>query len=245
MTRIKDFSITAMIPAKLGSTRLPMKNMALLSGKPLIFYPIKASKEAGVFSKIIINSEDALFKKVAKRYGIDFYLRPKKLVKPTTKTDTVVYDFLLKNPCDIVAWVSPIAPFQTSGELKAMVDFFIKENLDSLMTVKNEQVHCAYKNKPVNFNKGEIFAQTQDIKPVQAFVYTTMIWRSDIFIKEFKRKGHALMCGKLGYFPVSKISSVIIKKNEDMAIAEGLMKTLSKSRDCKIKYDRLVKGVKK
>lgn len=230
-----------MIPAKLGSTRLPMKNLALLGGKPLLFYPIEASKQARVFSKVTVNSEDVLFGKIAERYKVDFYLRPEKLIRPTTKTDSVVYDFLLKNVCDIVAWVSPIAPFQTPAELKAMADFFIKEGLDSLMTVKNEQVHCSYANKPINFRKNEIFAQTQDLKPVQAFVYTTMMWRRDVFIKEFKRKGYALMCGKSGYFPVSKTSSIIIKKDEDLAIAEGVMKTLKTKGGYKVKYDRIVK----
>ena len=57
--------IVAMIPAKLGSTRLAMKNLALINGKPAIYYAIKAARESGIFSKIIINAEDAVFSKIA------------------------------------------------------------------------------------------------------------------------------------------------------------------------------------
>ena len=48
--------IYAMIPARFGSTRLKMKNLALIAGKPMISYAITAAKEAGVFNKIFINS---------------------------------------------------------------------------------------------------------------------------------------------------------------------------------------------
>ena len=36
--------IIAMIPARVGSERLKMKNLALINGKPLIYYSIKPQK---------------------------------------------------------------------------------------------------------------------------------------------------------------------------------------------------------
>ena len=50
--------IYAMIPARIGSTRLKMKNLALINGKPLIYYAIQAAKDSGVFDKIVLNSEN-------------------------------------------------------------------------------------------------------------------------------------------------------------------------------------------
>lgn len=241
--RTKD-RIVAMIPAKLGSTRLAMKNLALVGGKPLIYYPIKAARDAGVFSQVIINSEDSIFSAIARRYGVDFYKRPDSLVSPTTKTDTVVYDFLKKHPCDIVAWVSPIAPFQTGGEVADIVRFFVRERLDSLMTVKEEMVHCVHGGRPVNFSLGEIFAQTQDLVPAQLFVYTVMMWRARPFMKAFEKRGHAVLCGKVGYYPVSKFSSIIVKKPEDLMLAESVMRALSRATEYTPRYDRLVDKVR-
>lgn len=232
--------IIAMVPAKMGSTRLKMKNLALLNGKPLIYYAIEAARKSRAFGRIVVNAEDEIFRKIAKRYGVDFYLRPAHLVKPTTKTDFVVYDFLSKNPCDIVAWVSPIAPFQSSEEVKRLMNYFIKERFDSLMTVKDEQVHCIYNGRPVNFNSDEVFTQTQDLLPVRAFVYTTMVWRSRIFMRMFKKRGYALMCGKVGVFSVSRLSSIIIKKREDLELAQHIMRFKKNRRACNMRYDRLV-----
>lgn len=233
-------NIIAMVPARIGSTRLKMKNLALIKGKPLVYYAIKAVKDSGAFNRIVVNAEDSIFFKIAGRYDVDFYKRPRSLVKPSTKTDTVVYDFLKNHPCDIVAWVSPIAPLQTGQEVREIVDYFVKEKLDSLMTVRNEQVHCVYKGRPVNFRKNEIFQQTQDIAPVQRFVYSVMMWRSSTFIRNFKKKGHALLSGKVGFYPVSRFSSVIIKKKVDLMFADYMAGAISRSKDYNVKYDRVV-----
>ena len=56
--------IYAMIPARIGSTRLKMKNLALINGKPLIYYAIKAAKDSGVFERIIVNSDSECFSKI-------------------------------------------------------------------------------------------------------------------------------------------------------------------------------------
>ena len=47
----------AMIPARMGSQRLQKKNLAPLKGVPLIVHAIRKCREAGVFDRIIVNSE--------------------------------------------------------------------------------------------------------------------------------------------------------------------------------------------
>ena len=68
--------IYAMIPARYGSTRLQMKNLALINGQPMISYAINAAKESNIFDKVVVNSEHVVFEKIADRYGVDFYQRP-------------------------------------------------------------------------------------------------------------------------------------------------------------------------
>lgn len=237
----KNIKIIAMIPARLGSVRLPMKNLALLGGKPLIFYAINAAKESDIFDDIFLNSENMLFKKIADRYDIEFYKRPNRLAISGAKSDFVVYDFIKKNPCDIVAWINPTSPLQTGDEIKKVVNYFLDNNLDSLITVKNEQVHCVYKNKPVNFRLKEVFAKTQELTPVNPFVYSVMMWRARIFQSEFEKKGRAFFCGKTGYYAASKISSFIIKKEEDLMMAELLLKIMKNRSGYRVAYDKVLK----
>lgn len=228
-----------MIPARMGSTRLAMKNLALIGGKPMIYYAIKAAKDSGVFGRVVINSEDAIFKRIASRYGADFYRRPSEWASSSAKSDFVVYDFVKNNPCDIVAWVNPTSPLQTGEEVRDVVRYFIGEKLDSLITVKDEQVHCVYKGKPVNFRTGEVFAQTQDLAPAQPFVYSVMMWRTRAFVRAFEKNGHAFFCGKVGYYPVSKLSGIIIKRQEDLMVADYMLRAIRKAPNYRVKYDNI------
>lgn len=238
-------SLIAMIPARIGSSRLRMKNLALLQGKPLIYYAIKAAQGSGVFKSVVVNSENTVFARIAKRYKAGFYQRPNHLATSNAKSDLVVYDFVKKNPCDIIAWINPTSPLQSGDEIKKVVDHFIDNRLDSLITVKNEPVHCVYKRKPVNFKIDGLFSRTQDLEPVQSFVYSVMMWRSDIFKRTFEKKGRAFFCGRVGFYPVSKLSSIIIKRKEDLMLAEFLLKLRDKNQIYEVKYDNVIKEVNK
>jgi len=219
----------AMIPARIGSTRLKMKNLVLLDDKPLIYYAIRAAKESGVFNRIIINSDEKVFKDIAQRYGVEFYQRPKILGGSEIKSDQVVVDFLEKHPCKYIVWVNPIAPIQTGMEIKKIVDYCKKNSLDTLHTVKKKQVHCNYKNSPINYSYKEIFARTQDLIPVQSFVYTVMMWKSATFYEHYRKNGHAIFCGKVGFFEVNKLSGIIIKDKDDLFYAESVLKQMKNS----------------
>lgn len=227
----------AMIPARFGSQRLKLKNLALIDSKPLIYYAIEAAKQAGCFNKIIINSDHKIFKKIADKYGVDFYLRKKSLGKSLVRSDHVVRDFIIQFPeADIVSWVNPIAPFQTADELKKINKHFKNKKLDSLITVKKIYTHCDINDKPINYKKSELFARTQDLMPVNSFVYTTMMWNSKKFIMEFKKKGNAFFCGKFGTYEVNNFSSIIIKNKFDLLMADSLMRKLKLNP--KVSYDK-------
>lgn len=231
-------NIVAMIPARMGSTRLKMKNLALIAGRPMISYGIRAAIESGMCSRVIVNSEHPRFGEVARRYGAEFYQRPAELGSSSAKSDAVVFDFMRHHPCEILVWVNPTSPLQPAEEIRAAVAHFVREGLDSLITVQDHQVHCLYDNRPLNFLPQEEFAQTQSLKPVQSFVYSLMMWRTTTFCAAMERQGYGVLCGKVGYFPVGRLSSVIIKTDEDLRLADAIARGhLQASRDGVIQYD--------
>ena len=219
-------SINAMIPARIGSTRFKMKNLAMLNGKPMIAYAIIAALSSKLFNRVIVNSDSDIFRPIAEEYGAEFYLRPSHLGGSTVKSDDVVKDFIENFPSDIVVWENPIAPLQTVDDVRKTINYFLSKNLDSLFTVKEEQIQCVYENKPINFTEQDKFALTQDLTPVFPFVPFIMMWKTDTFLKALKERGYAFFSGKVGYFPVSRLSSVIIKYEHDFRFAEMLMKSM-------------------
>jgi len=69
----------AIIPARGGSKRLPRKNIAPLDGRPLIFYPIAAALQSGLFHAVVVSTEDAEIAAVARRAGAAVIARPPEL----------------------------------------------------------------------------------------------------------------------------------------------------------------------
>lgn len=236
MAKMKS-RITAMIPARIGSTRLPMKNLALVNGEPMIAHAIKAAQESGVFDRIVVNGDSPVFGLIAERYGVEFYSRPANLGSSATKSDDVVNDFMQAHDAEIVCWVNPTSPLQTGAEIGAAVNRFLQDGLDTLITVSHAQVHANFAGKPLNYRTGELFAQTQDLVPVELFVYSVMMWRSAAFMTDYQSRGHAFFVGKVGFFPVSRESAIIVKRAEDLRLVEYVMKSREAGGDEAVVYD--------
>ena len=226
--------IFAMIPARIGSQRLKLKNLVLINNKPLIQYVIEAAKKSKIFDEIYLNSDDNIFNKIAKKNNIKFYKRPKKLGSSNTKSDDVVFDFINKFPCDVIVWVNPIAPLQTAKEISKVVKFFNHKKFNSLITTNEEKKHAIYNDRTLNFKKNKRFAKTQDLKPIELMVYSLMMWRSETFIKSYKKNKRAILHGKLGFYPVNKFSGIIIKNRLDLEIVTTIINSSNLKK--KIKY---------
>ena len=70
----------AIIPARSGSKRIPLKNIRDFYGKPLLAYSIEAAKQASVFDKIIVSTDSQEVADVALSYGAEVpFLRPAEL----------------------------------------------------------------------------------------------------------------------------------------------------------------------
>ena len=67
------------IPARSGSKRIKNKNIIKFNNKPLIYWSIRAAIKSKCFKKIIVNSDSDQILKIAKKYNVEIFKRPKKL----------------------------------------------------------------------------------------------------------------------------------------------------------------------
>lgn len=81
----------AVIPARGGSKRIPRKNIKAFCGKPMIAWSIEVAKASGLFSHIIVSTDDMEIADVAKHYGAEVpFVRPAELSNDFTGTTEVV-----------------------------------------------------------------------------------------------------------------------------------------------------------
>lgn len=57
------------VPARGGSKRIPRKNIKEFNGKPIIAYSIEAALNSGLFSEVVVSTDDSEIAEISKAYG--------------------------------------------------------------------------------------------------------------------------------------------------------------------------------
>ena len=65
-----------------------------------------------------------------------------------------------------------------------------------------------------------------------------MMWKTKPFIEAMNKNGYAFFVGKVGFYPVSKLSTLIIKNEQDLILADYILRSKEK-KNSKIEYDEL------
>ena len=67
----------ALIPARVGSKRVPGKNIRCFAGHPLVAYTIRAALDSGIFEKVIVSTDSEEVAALCRHYGAEVpFLRP-------------------------------------------------------------------------------------------------------------------------------------------------------------------------
>jgi pseudaminic acid cytidylyltransferase len=121
----------AIIPARGGSKRIPRKNIRDFAGRPMIGYAIGAAREAGVFDRIVVSTDDTEIAAIAKEQGAEVpFVRPPELSNDTSGTVPVILHAMQALHCPADAEVCCIYPGVPLLQAKVL-----REALDLLHTV--------------------------------------------------------------------------------------------------------------
>jgi CMP-N-acetylneuraminic acid synthetase len=211
----------AMIPARMGSKRLPKKNLREIDGVPIIALAARKCIQAGIFDEIWINSEHPDFGSIAKSEGVKFHQRPQELGSDSATSEQFVHEFLTKHKCDHLIQVHSIAPLLTAEQVKGFTSYFAESEYDVLLSIVPEQIECAMNNNPVNFNFNTKI-NSQELDPIQRITWSITGWKADTYLDAFNKNKCATYSGKVGFYPIDRLAGHIIKREEDLMIAQAL-----------------------
>ncbi len=133
--------LLACIPARGGSKRIPNKNVVDFHGRPLISYSIDAARKSGIFSDIIVSTDDEEIARVAKTCGATIpFIRDKSLADDFTGTFAVTRDAFLKmqalgHDYDGICCIYATAPLLLPQYLVGAQKIFEDEGVDSVLSV--------------------------------------------------------------------------------------------------------------
>jgi CMP-N,N'-diacetyllegionaminic acid synthase len=113
--------ITALIPARAGSKRVPKKNIRALCGIPLIAYTVVQAKESGIFDEVVVSTDLAEAGEVALEYGADRVIARPPEIATTTSPDIEWIRHAVERmgtKPDAYALLRPTSPFRTPDMIR-------------------------------------------------------------------------------------------------------------------------------
>jgi CMP-N,N'-diacetyllegionaminic acid synthase len=146
----KALSILGLIPARAGSKRVTGKNIRELAGTPLIAYTISAAINSGIFSKIIVSTEDEKIADIAKKFGAKVpFLRPLEYAQDDSADIDWIQHLLqtleqLETLPDCFAILRPTSPFRKPETIQRAWNQFLSDpSVDSLRAIEKCSQHPA------------------------------------------------------------------------------------------------------
>lgn len=166
------------IPARGGSKRIPRKNIKEFLGKPIIAYSIEAAIKSGLFSEVMVSTDDEEIADIALKHGANVpFMRSKKTSDDfATTLDVIreVVDSYSKIGFDFqaICCVYATAPFVTNEKLTQAFGIFIENEYDSVLPVLKYSfpVQRSFEmkgNSKINYQYPEfVNTRSQDLLPL-------------------------------------------------------------------------------
>lgn len=148
----KQLKILGLITARGGSKRVLGKNIKDFLGKPLLGWTADVGKEAGVFDRFVLTTDDEEISEVGRKFGVEVpFMRPAELAEDTTGSyDTIKHavEWLRDNEDYNPDWIillEPSAPGRFAFHVKEVAGLLNNNpQFDSLMGVTETPGHFSY-----------------------------------------------------------------------------------------------------
>lgn len=222
----------AVILARKGSKRFPLKNIALFNGQPLIANSVKNALNSGLFEQVIVSTDCNQIAKIAISNGATVpFLRPENLaLDASSSVDALVHAtrHMAQTKSDNVFLIQPTSPMLSSVHLKQAAEIFINNHFISLssmkkvrqypewMFVKGTQQNSALPLNPDTYNQPSDSFKDRFIENGAFYIVKT----------DYLLTSNSLYdCKAHGYFLMSESESIDIDFPEDLEFAVALSKT--------------------
>ncbi|MEK5757567.1 acylneuraminate cytidylyltransferase family protein [Acinetobacter variabilis] len=229
---LDKYNVTALIPARGGSKRLPRKNVKLLHGKPLIAWSIEVAKVSKYIDRVVVSTDDEEIKRISEQHGAEVpFLRPEHLANDHASSFDVIkhtIDYLkLDQSNELIVLLQPTSPLRLVSEIDRALEFFVHKNAKGVVSISETEHSPMWSNTlPENscmsdFIRPEVQGKrSQDLPKFfrlngSIYIYETLslLEQSKIFFNE-----------NVYGFKTSLETAVDIDTGLDFLIAETIMK---------------------
>ncbi|HRS18751.1 MAG TPA: pseudaminic acid cytidylyltransferase [Bacteroidales bacterium] len=166
----------AIIPARGGSKRIPRKNIKPFHGKPIIAYSIEAALQSGLFTEVMVSTDDEEIAEIAKSYGakVPFY-RSAETANDFAHLAQVIEEVFAMyaqqgKTFDTFCCILPTAPFISHNRIIEAYHVLTEKHCDSVFAVVQysypiQRALYIRQNKVSMCNPEHLLTRSQDLEP--------------------------------------------------------------------------------
>ena len=240
----------AFIPVRGGSKSIPLKNIKLLNGKPLVYWTAYSAQNAKCIDKLVIATDSKEIKQTVLSFGfskLEVYDRNPENAKDTSSTESVMIEYLNQSNLkdnDLFFLVQATSPLLKSEHIDGMYNSFSKSNADSMFTGVVEKQFKWIISNPLPAGEGAVVGESrtnagegtiQNLRPVN-YDYRNRPRRQDFegliaetgacYINSVGniKRDNCRLSGKVSFYELPAYTSYEIDEPDDWIIIEELMK---------------------
>lgn len=221
----KIMKTIAFVPARCGSKSIPLKNIQLFCGMPLIFWVLQSLDQSDMVDETYVATDCDEIKDIVESFGFKknkIYIRDAENAQDESSTESVLLEFLSKSNFseeDRIILVQATCPLVTAMDFNNALDQFFAEEADSLLSSARIKIFLWNADgTPLNYDyrkrprrqefKGEIMENG-------SFYITS--------VGALRNSGNRLS-GKIAIYEMPPYTAVDIDDEDDWNRAEILMK---------------------
>lgn len=224
----------AFIPVRGGSKSIPLKNIKLFCGKPLVCWNIEALEECTNINEIIVATDSKEIEEVVLSYHykkVQIYHRSPENASDTSSTESVMLEYIEKANLPentIFILVQATSPLTQSIHFNEALDIYSKEKYDSMLTcVRNYRFFWDEKGNSINYDYNNR-PRRQDFKGM-------LMENGAFYINKVKNilTSKNRLSGNIGIYEMPEYTATEIDEPDDWSILENLMHKYIRSNKCK------------
>ncbi|MBR3898700.1 MAG: acylneuraminate cytidylyltransferase family protein [Elusimicrobiaceae bacterium] len=217
-------SCLAFIPVRGGSKSIPLKNIKLLAGKPLVYWTAAAAAEAACVDKVVIATDSPEIKAAVQQFGIDkieIYDRQACNAQDTSSTESVMLEYIAAAQVpaeDAFLLIQATSPLLKAKHIDEMFAKWQKEGADSALScVRSKRFFWTEDGESLNYDYRH--------RPRRQDFAGLMMENGACYMNSVKNilQDQNRLSGKISVYEMPEYTAVEIDEPDDFLLIEKLM----------------------
>lgn len=214
-----ELEVTAIVPMRHSSERVPGKNYRPLGGKPLFHHVVSSLLRTPGVAQVIIDTDSPTIFEQTRAFFPDVTLveRPEHLRDGHTPMNDVLSHTLDHADCDTILQTHSTNPFMSPATFQAAISALSRGGHDAIFGVTRIQGRLwTHDLRPVNHDPA-VLARTQDLDPIYFENSCFYVFGRDDFRATGNRLGR-----NPGVVEVPALEAIDIDEESDFLLAEAI-----------------------